>query len=301
MRIAYIVYSTEGPFSFADTEHDELLHFLQQQGLDIHKEAWADKSVQWEQYHCIVLKSPWDYVEKPQVFYAWLDKMTALNIALLNPADVVQWNCDKHYLQDIADAGLKVIPTAFIEKGEQFNPSVYFTAFGTGKIIVKPCISGSSKNTFLLSEDDIENKSVIGQLLQREAMMVQPFIPRIQEEGEWSLVFFGGKYSHALVKKPTSGDFRCQLQFGGSVHGMHPSPEVLQPATEYVVRFAKECLYARVDGLIIDRVFHLMELELVDPYLYLSTHAGATENYYGALQSALASHRFLHSRGSLSS
>ena len=94
MKIAYIVYRDNGPFSFADVEHDSLLRFLRKKGLNIHQEAWADEQVDWEQYQCIVMKSPWDYVEKAEAFYAWLEKMKQLNILLLNDADIVKWNCD---------------------------------------------------------------------------------------------------------------------------------------------------------------------------------------------------------------
>lgn len=299
MKIAFVFYTEEGPLSYGDEEHYFLLRFLQQKGLDIHKEAWADDSVQWQQYDCIVLRSPWDYVEKPTQFYQWLDRMSELNIFILNPPDIVKWNCDKHYLKDIADAGLNVIPTAFIEKGEQFEPEQHFKAFNTGKLIVKPSISGSSKNTFLISPDANENIPVINRLLEKEAMMVQPFIPRIQEEGEWALVFFGGQFSHALVKKPAEGEFRCQQQFGGTAHAAQPAPTVLKAATEYIAGFANECLYARVDGLVIDGTFHLMELELVDPYLFLSTNEDAAENYYTALKMALGSHSLSHRHGSL--
>ena len=298
MRIAYVFFTAEGPLSAADEEHAFLLHFLQQKGLSIHRELWADENVQWEQYQCIVLKSPWDYVEKPNQFYNWLDRMTQLNIPVLNPAEIVKWNCDKHYLNDIADAGLKVIPTAFIEQGGKFQYDDHIKAFNNDPLIVKPCISGSSKNTFLLRNHSTPDISLINKLLEKEAMMVQPFIPGIQEEGEWALLFFGGKFSHALVKKPADGDFRCQQQFGGSVHSVQPNTSVLQAATEYVTQFAQGCLYARVDGLVIDGIFYLMELELVDPVLFLEIDSEAAERYYAELQTAL--HSVLrHRHGSL--
>ena len=289
MRLAYVFFTAEGPLSSADEEHEFLLQFLQQKGLDIHKAAWADEAVQWEQFNCIVLKSPWDYVEKPALFYAWLDRMMELGIPVLNPADIVKWNCDKHYLKDISDEGLKVIPTAFIEQGSSFSYKDQCKAFNTATIIVKPCISGSSKNTFLLKVYSEVKDAIINQLLKKEAMMVQPFIPRVQEEGEWALLYFGGEYSHALVKKPADGDFRCQQQFGGSVHAMQPEASVLSAATEYVTQFAEGCLYARVDGLVIDGTFYLMELELVDPVLFLAIDEQAAEKYYAALQTALHS------------
>jgi hypothetical protein len=112
-------------------------------------------------------------------------------------------------------------------------------------------------------------------------------MPQINEEGEWSMVFFGGKFSHALVKIPPRDDFRSQPQFGGVVRGRVPAPDVLASAKRYVAQFAKGCLYARVDGLIINGEFHLMELELIDPYLFLSTCADGYENYYQALAACL--------------
>ena len=298
MRIAYVFFTAEGPLSAADEEHEFLLHFLQQKGLNIHRELWANESVQWQQYDCIVLKSPWDYVEKPALFYQWLDRMTQLNIPVLNPADIVKWNCDKHYLNDIANAGLKTIPTTFIEQGGQFHYEDHATAFNNGTLIVKPCVSGSSRHTFLLTHDSTDTVSRINRILEKEAMMVQPFIPRVQEEGEWALLFFGGKFSHALIKKPAAGEFRCQPQFGGSIHAVQPDAVILETAYEHITKFAKGCLYARVDGLVLDGIFYLMELELVDPVLFLEIDREATERYYTALQASL--HSVLrHRHGSL--
>jgi glutathione synthase/RimK-type ligase-like ATP-grasp enzyme len=198
---------------------------------------------------------------------------------MLNGADIVKWNSDKHYLKEIADAGLKVIPTAFLERRTVFEPAKYFDA---KDVIVKPCISGASKNTFKISAGG--NADAINNLLQHEAMMVQPYMPQVNEEGEWSLIFLGGKFSHALLKTPAKEDFRSQPQFGGVVQGKQPSPGLLTAATLYVAQFASDCLYARVDGLIIDGEFHLMELELIDPYLFLSTYPQGYENYYAALR-----------------
>ncbi|HYE53731.1 MAG TPA: hypothetical protein VD996_02775 [Chitinophagaceae bacterium] len=286
MKIAYIVYRDNGPFSFADKEHDSLLQFLQDKRLDIHLEAWADETVDWKKYQCIVLKSPWDYVDKPQQFYTWLNYIKQLGVTLLNPANIVQWNCDKHYLREIAHAGLRIIPTYYLEQGDTFSADTFFEQLQTSKIIVKPCISGASKNTFLITTNDTSATSAINQLLQNEAMMVQAFLPQINE-GEWSLLFFNGKFSHALIKIPNQQDFRSQPQYGSTVLSIDPGKEVLQTAQAYVDRFAKDCLYARVDGLMIDNEFHLMELELIDPYLFLDTTNGGEENYYEALKELL--------------
>lgn len=287
MRFAYIVYAPGGDYSFADAEHNGLLEFLKQKGLDITKENWDDEAVDWSRYQCVILKSPWDYVEKMELWNEWLNKMASMNILLLNPASIVQWNSDKHYLKHISQAGLKVLPTEFLEAGQTFHPQQYFTNFTTTKLVVKPCISGASKNTFIVSRDSTGKIDTINKLLEQEAMMVQPFMPQINAEGEWSFVFFSGQFSHALLKTPADGDFRCQQQFGGAVIAKVPDHKQLAAAQRYVDEFAKNCLYARVDGLMIDGEFWLMELELIDPYLFMDVHEQSFENYYAALDRSL--------------
>lgn len=282
MKIAYIVYSDNS--AYTDTEHDSLLQYLKDKGLDIHKEEWANENADWRQYSCIVLKAPWDYVAKTQQFYRWLEKIKSLDIPLHNPAGIVRWNSDKHYLQEIANAGLKVIPTSFLEQGTKFEANKYLKIFNAGTVIVKPCISGASNNTFKLSGQDTAAETMINNLLEHEAMMVQPFMPQVNDEGEWSLVFFNGRFSHALLKTPAPEDFRSQPKFGGIVAARVPAPRLLHAAGKYVSQFAKGCLFARVDGLIIDDEFYLMELELIDPFLFLSTHQPGYENYYLALR-----------------
>lgn len=288
MRFAYVVYSPGGDYSFADAEHNGLLHFLKEKGLDVRREDWDNPQVDWTQYGCIILKSPWDYVEKMDLFDAWLRQISELNILLLNPATIVRWNCDKHYLQDIAAAGLNTLPTRFLQAGERFDPQTHLTGFATDKLVVKPCISGASKNTFVVSQDSTGKIHTINKLLEQEAMMVQPFMPQINEEGEWSFLFFNGQFSHALLKTPAPDDFRCQQQFGGTVRPIIPTSEQLASVSRYVHEFAKGCLYARVDGLMIDGIFCLMELELIDPYLFLDVDKHSYERYYTALQKIIA-------------
>jgi glutathione synthase/RimK-type ligase-like ATP-grasp enzyme len=286
VKIAYIVYSDNS--AYTDTEHDSLLQYLQGIGLEIYKEEWSDSSVEWNKYSCIVLKSPWDYVVKLPQFYAWLEQVKRLNIPVHNPPDVVKWNSDKHYLQDIAKAGLKVIPTHFLERGTHFNAGDYLRQLNATSVIVKPCISGASRNTFRIMSEDNSAEPVINQLLKHEAMMVQPFMPQVVDEGEWSLLFFNGRFSHALLKTPAAGDFRSQPLFGGSVTAKNPEPVLLKAAEKYVSQFAKGCLYARVDGLMIEGQFYLMELELIDPVLFLFTHEQGFENYYVALKELIS-------------
>lgn len=284
MKIAYICYQSGDNFAAIEGENLQLLSFLEEKGLSLQQEIWDDPEVDWSQYDLALLKAPWDYFDKHERFIEWLNKLKSLNVRLLNPVDTVKWNSDKHYMQEIADAGLEIVPTVFIEKGEQPDFQQYFDQFGGEKIIVKPAVSGGAKNTFALRKSDLEEFTPkLHEMLKTEAFMVQPFLKEIQQEGEYSLMFFNGTHSHSLLKTAKSGDFRVQHVHGGSIHPLQPEERMLNIARKYVEQFAKGCLYARVDGVMIDGTFQLMELELIEPFHYLETSENGFENYYQAL------------------
>jgi len=286
MKIALITYQDQGNYhnSGIENEDESLINFLIAKGLDVEKVIWNDPKVIWETYDLCIVKSPWDYFNLIADFYNWLDELKSKNIKLLNPIDIIKWNADKHYLIDIAQAGLNVTQSLFLTKGKDPNLDQYFAHFNTEKLIVKPVVSGGSKHTLLVTAanvEEVEEKLAI--LLATEDFIIQPFLPAIEAEGEWSFVFFGGKFSHALLKRAKSGDFRVQSTFGGTVHPQLPSQQLLEQAQTYVDQFAKNCLYARVDGTVSDQEFILMELELIEPFLFLETNPLSFENYYNAL------------------
>lgn len=286
MKIALITYQDKGAYASptAENEDDTLLNYLQTKNLSIEKVIWNDPKVQWENYQLAILKSPWDYFDLITDFYAWLGMLKAKGIKLLNPIDIVKWNADKHYLHDIEKSGLKVTQSIYLSKGESVNLTNYFKVFNADQFILKPCISGGSKNTFkvnLANADEINIK--LEQLLADEGFILQPFLNEIENDGEWSFLFFGGKFSHALLKKAKSGDFRVQHSFGGSIHPQQPEKHLIEEAQKYVDLFAKDCLYARVDGALVNNELILMELELIEPFLFFNTNEKALDNYYEAL------------------
>jgi len=286
MKIALVTYQDNGKYHVINVqnEDDTLIDFLKAKGLDITKEIWNNEKVDWETYDLAIIKSPWDYFDLIEDFYVWLAQLESKNVRLLNPIDIVKWNADKHYLNDIQKAGLRVTPSIFITKGDKINLNEYFDKLDTEKIIAKPVVSGGSKNTFKVTAanaDEINEK--LKSLVELEDFIVQPFLTEIEEEGELSFLFFYGKFSHALLKKAAKGDFRVQATFGGTVHPQNPTQDLIETAQKYVDQFAKGCLYARVDGAIVNNEFILMELELIEPFLFLDTNEKALENYYQAL------------------
>ena len=286
MNIALITYLDKGAYdtTTVESEDDKLLLFLKDKGLNIEKIIWNDAHINWEDYSLAILKSPWDYFDLIEDFYKWLDLLEAKKVKLLNPIDVVRWNSNKKYLQEIEAAGLKIIPSAFINKQENVILKHFFEKFNTNKLIVKPCISGGAKNTFKVTLENVEEvNQKLNQLIQNEDLIIQPFLPEILESGEWSFIFFNSIYSHSLIKQAKPGDFRVQPAHGGTVHPQQPDEELITTAQQYVTFFAKNCLYARVDGTVVNGEFLLMELELIEPFLFLNTDPQNYEKYYKAL------------------
>lgn len=286
MNIALVTYLDKGAYdsTTVESEDDKLLNFLNEKELNIEKVIWNDPRVNWENYSLAILKSPWDYFDLIEEFYSWLDLLEAKNIKLLNPIEVVRWNANKQYLQEIEAAGLKITPSFFLQNKESVNLEHFFEKFNTNKLIVKPCVSGGAKNTFKVTTDNVnEVNQKLNLLIQDEDFIIQPFLPEILESGEWSFIFFNGAYSHSLIKQAKPGDFRVQPAHGGSVHPQKPSEELIATAQQYVTLFAKDCLYARVDGTIVNGDFLLMELELIEPFLFLNTETENYERYYKAL------------------
>ncbi|KAA2243638.1 hypothetical protein F0L74_14235 [Chitinophaga agrisoli] len=286
MKIAYVCYQTQEKYSVGtlDDEESLLLGYLANKGLPIERVVWNDPSVRWEDYGLALIKAPWDYHEQIGAFYQWLDKLQALGIPLLNPHHIIKWNSDKHYLMEVIAAGFAVIPSAIIENGAPHGIAPFFHQFNTAQLILKPCVSAGAKHTYVITPANVSQyQEELTPLLLQEAFLVQPFIQEIETQGEWSFIFLNGQFSHAVIKRPRTGDFRVQPAHGGTTDAASPAEEHLHSAARFAERFAKDCLYARVDGVIINGVFTLMELELIEPYLFLGNVENGYERYYQAL------------------
>ncbi|WP_316813837.1 hypothetical protein [Pedobacter heparinus] len=285
MKIAFISYQIQERYSAA-TEYDEdtaLLNFLLNKGVDCKRMVWNEPDADWQQFDMAVIKSPWDYHENFTDFNNWLNNREAEGLKLLNSYQLIRWNSDKHYLKKISDAGFKIIPSLFLEKNTRPFLVDFFGFLAAQKLIIKPCVSAGAKNTLIIDRDNLNTlQEEVYRLLQAESYMVQPFMEEVRE-GEWSFLFFNGKYSHSLLKVPKSGDFRVQQFFGGNILETEAPAEHIKAAQSYIDHFAKDTFYARVDGLIVNGELVLMELELIEPYLYLNNHSKAMENYYQAL------------------
>lgn len=287
MKIALLTYQKQERYHHSDTEDEDmlLLKYLLNKGIAAEYAEWDDEAVQWQQYSHAVIKSTWDYQEKYDAFIQRIQAIQAAGVKVLNPAEIISWNSDKHYLQQIGHS-LPIIDSVFINKGETTDAPALFDHFKAEKLIAKPCISAGARGTFIVHHNDNQAIERLTAATADEDYIIQPFMKEIFE-GEWSFIFLGGQYSHSSLKSAGKDDFRVQHYHGGTFRAMEPAEKHIGAAAAYVDTFAKGCLYARVDGLLVNDEFRLMELELIEPYLFLATHPAALNNYYEALRKFL--------------
>jgi glutathione synthase/RimK-type ligase-like ATP-grasp enzyme len=244
--------------------------------------------VDWSRFTHVLIKSTWDYFDYYPEFLVWLDKLEALGTSVLNPVATLRWNSSKNYLLELKAKGYPCVAGQILPKGTATTLESLHDALGFETLVVKPLVSGGAKNTLKITRGagkELEDK--ISSLLQEEDFLVQPYIPEIVAVGEYSLIFFNGVFSHAVLKSPALDDFRVQHYYGGTIQEITPDSKMLASAQALVASFAKDSLYARVDGVVIEGVFHLMELELIEPYLFLGLSEKAIPNYKAALQKRL--------------
>jgi glutathione synthase/RimK-type ligase-like ATP-grasp enzyme len=262
-----------------------ILPALRDRGVDARAIAWDDPAVDWATFRAIVLRSPWDYFRKYGEFLAWLDRVERA-APVFNPAPLVRWNVDKVYLRDLEQKGIRIVPTAFCDAGKPARLDAILAERGWSEAVVKPAISGGSYRTYRVSAGTgaAANQAHLEEILGGAAALIQPFLPEIQTEGEWSLVFFDGVFSHAVLKVPGAGDYRVQEELGGTFKQVTPPPEIMRDAQSVLAALPMAPAYARIDGVRRQGHFLLMEAELVEPYLYLAAAPGSLERYVALLE-----------------
>ena len=246
---------------------------------------WSSPSVDWSLHDAVLLRSTWDYFERYAEFCRWLD---LLPVPTINPLPTVRWNSDKRYLVELEALGVATVPTRLCRGG--LLPDA-LQAFAGREVVVKPSVSGGAWHTLRGTVGSRAFADAVAGLPRALEFMVQPYLPEVASSGEWSLLYFGGVFSHAVLKRPAAGDYRVQSQFGGSVEALDP-PALLLDAGRRVLDAAVAAGYgpldyARVDGVVVDGRLLLMELELIEPYLFLGTHPPAAERLAAVLHARL--------------
>ncbi len=282
--VAFATYEESNGF----VDDDELsAEILRSKGIEVRSVVWDDSTVDWSDFSCVIIRSTWDYQHKPSQFVDWLRSVDA-NTMLWNPLELVETNMNKKYLLQLADDGLDVVPSVFLKMASERHLRDVLESVGWSEAVVKPAISASACGTWRTSihtanKDQDKFKT---QLCSMD-LIVQPFVLEVVSDGEWSMVFFDGEYSHAAFKQPAKGDFRVQEHYGGFAKPRRPTENIVNQAAGIIDKLALVPLYARIDGVERDGNFILMELELIEPFLFLGCSPVAPSNFAAAIEAKL--------------
>jgi hypothetical protein len=246
-------------------EHDYMMDALRPafvaNGLTIEDVAWDDAGADWSEYSAVIIGTTWDYWDRQAEFLASLERIEAAT-RLYNPVNLVRWNIHKTYLRDLEARGARIIPTLWLDKADPASAAAAFDTLQADDLVFKRQVGAGADGQHRLKRGDAVPD-------MPHPMMVQPFLPSIQSEGEYSFIFIGGDFCHALVKRAVPGDYRIQSKYGGKETPVVPPAGDLADAAAIIAMRDEAPLYARVDMVRgKDGRLVLMELEIIEPYLY---------------------------------
>ncbi|XZE44576.1 ATP-grasp domain-containing protein [Pirellulaceae bacterium SH467] len=271
-----------------DGQDDPLLaNALERRGWSIEAVDWKDDEVAWEDFRCVLIRSPWDYYLTPDLFLKRISEIAKRCGALLHPESIIQANIHKRYLTQLGSFQDWVIPTEIHPSKElsALDWNALFRRFRCDRLILKPVVSAGSFRTLAVHHKNLrEQLRTIEATFQDESVILQPFLPTICEDGEHSLVFLGGEYYHSILKRPKSGDFRVQVQHGGIYKRWEPDPWLVASSRVLLEDFQSGTLYARLDWVRNPNPdspipYLLMEIEMIEPDLYLRYTERGVEHY----------------------
>ncbi|TDQ57392.1 glutathione synthetase-like protein [Mesocricetibacter intestinalis] len=274
----HLVITTCNLYPEAPENLRPLAELLRQKGLNCSFEPWQKVT----QAEAILPLCAWDYAEQPQQFENWIERLAARGCRFLNPPEMMRWNMNKNYLCDLQTKGISIIPSLSI-KGEAPRLREKVAARGWHDIVLKPAIGQSGKGVIRLQAEELpQDLSTYPQ-----GVIIQPYMPEVAQNGETSLIFLRGKFSHGVCRLPKQGDFRANSAYGVQIIPVRPQAAIIAQAEQVLRQLAEIPFYARVDATLIGEDFVLNELELIEPALYLHTDSGATARFADAILEAL--------------
>ena len=265
-----------------------LVPALEAIGVETTVVIWSDSSVEWRSFDAVILRSCWDYHLRIDEFRSWLARLETAGVATFNSPSLIRWNADKRYLLDLARRGVATIPTMVVSGGAANDVARVAAAEGWPRVVIKPAVSASGYETYALDAPlDPGASAIAGRVASLGDTLVQPFAPEVPRDGEYSFTFLDGEFSHATIKRAAPTEFRVQTEHGGSVGTIEPPLSLVTQAAAVLRALPEVPLYARVDGIARESAFLLMELELIEPNLFLEFGSGAAERLARAIERRL--------------
>jgi glutathione synthase/RimK-type ligase-like ATP-grasp enzyme len=253
-----------------------LLEQLRSRGVRSAPVVWNDGAVNWREWDGVLIRSCWDYHLHAAQFSAWLDRLERDRIPLMNAPALMRWNLHKRYLLDVADRGARIPATRLVRRGSDRSLGDEIRDADWPATVIKPAIAASGYGARVIEGAPTpEDERAYASLLAAGDVLLQVFIPDIATAGEWSLVFFEGRYSHAVLKRAARGEFRVQIEWGGRVERAEPAREIIADAQAVIDALESSPIYARVDGIELERRLTIMEVELIEPELFFDRYPDA--------------------------
>ncbi len=280
-KCAFLTLDETGDFVI-DDEH--AIKPLQALGWQVWTLSWRQVAKPWSDFDIAIIRSTWDYWNDVPLF---LDTLERINRAtrLANRLDLVHWNLEKTYMRDLQQMGIGIVPTLFADSLQRDFLTRYQHELGVHEIVVKPVVGANGEDAYRVKADDTpERLERIAARFHERNCMIQPFMPNILSEGEFSLFFFGGEYSHAILKRPAESEFRSQEEHGAEILATVPHARLLKRARQAMATISPAPLYARID-FIRDAQddFLVMELEMIEPSMYLRMDPQAPARFATAI------------------
>jgi hypothetical protein len=281
MKIAFV---TQPCHTEMEDDDRPLAAALARRGAVVLSAPWDDEEFAWDKVDLALLRSPWDYYLRFDAFLAWLTRVADLT-TLVNPAETVRWNAHKGYLKDLSARGVHAVPTAFVARGETVRLEGLCADRGWGTVVLKPAVSADSWETIRVEPARYgEGQAYLERHRRDRDIMVQPFVKDVDEGGEQCLIFFGGEYSHAVMKNSA---FKGGRHVGPEGRLVEPRPDAIAMARDVLEKAGVPDLpYARVDiARDEEGAPLLLELELFEPTLFFKEKPRSEEALAGILMS----------------
>jgi glutathione synthase/RimK-type ligase-like ATP-grasp enzyme len=264
-----------------------LIRALADRGIDARPAIWDDRAIDWKQFAAVIMRSVWDYHHRHREFLEWVSELELREVPVWNPPALIRWNSDKSYLKSLEAGGVRTVPTLWADSSNTTTLADMMDGAGWSDAVVKPTVSATAHDTFRVTRSEADAFEPRFISLRANAVMVQPTVKEILAEGEWSICFFGGQFSHAIVKRAKAGDFRVQEDFGGTSTLEAATPELVAQARSVLDAVPGPWLYARVDGCVVNEKFVLLELEMLEPTFFLDVVPAAAERFAIAIERVL--------------
>jgi len=267
-KIAFVTSSVSPEIASDDSVLAEVLATHDIQGVAA---AWDDPLVDWSVFDMILVRSCWNYHLAPQKFSEWINAIATNKLLVVNPSELILWNLNKYYLKELERKGIAIPDTEWITKRDFYPEQLADILAGRkwNRAVLKPCVSASSFRTSIITPLNAKQEgTALVEHFPDGGMILQEFVETISEQGELSVIFFNGEYSHTVIKNAIPGEFRVQQQFGGMAKPVTVDDCIIESAKKIVDTLPVVPLYARVDGFESGGLFTLMELELIEPVLF---------------------------------